>query len=77
MLEHAVDHVLDCVEKLLGALDSGKHGKTPLEFEQATHKAASRGLQHREPQTDGSSPSASGKESWIGHKLHRFDTLAC
>ncbi|KAG6728987.1 hypothetical protein I3842_01G004800 [Carya illinoinensis] len=59
VLEHAVEHVLNCVEKLLGALDSGKHGKTPLEFEQATHKAASRGQQRREPQTYSSSPSAS------------------
>lgn len=77
MLEHAVDHVLNCVEKLLGALDSGKHGKSPLEFEQAIHKTASCGQQHRKPQTDGSCPSAGGKESWIGHKLLCLDTLVC
>jgi hypothetical protein len=55
-----MDHMLNCIEKLLEAGDSGKSSKLPSEFEQA--KGAIRhGRGRKEPQTDASSPSAHGK----------------
>ena len=68
-----MDHMLNCTEKLLGAGDSGMYSKLPSELGQANCKTASshqRG--NKEPQTDASSPSAHGKQLWIGHKLLRF-----
>lgn len=60
-MEQALDHVLNCSEKLFGAGDSGQSSRVSSESKHARNKSASRrGKRHKEPQTDASSPSDSG-----------------
>ncbi|KAB1214898.1 Condensin-2 complex subunit G2 [Morella rubra] len=74
-LEQTMDHLLNCIEKVLGAVNSGKSGNSSSVFEQANHKTAIHcGQTHREPQMHASSCSADGKEVWMGQNCKDFCT---
>ncbi|PRQ50927.1 putative condensin-2 complex subunit G2 [Rosa chinensis] len=60
-LEQALDHVLNCTEKLCGIGDSGQSSRVYSESKHASDKSASRReKRHREPQTHASIASDSG-----------------
>nr|XP_011466696.1 PREDICTED: uncharacterized protein LOC101294960 isoform X2 [Fragaria vesca subsp. vesca] len=60
-LEQALDHVLNCTEKLCGVGDSGQSSRVHSESKHTSDKSVSRReKRHREPQTHASIPSDSG-----------------